>query len=134
MSGIKPQSRKQKGRALQQYVRDRLLARFPWLGEGDVESCSMGAGGVDIKMSPLARRTLPISIECKKTKKTPSRSELEQSEENAYSTTLPAVVWCPHGKGPDKSMIMFDLEDFLAWYEQIAEVRLEQIRKQAVQQ
>ena len=64
------------------------------LEEGDVESCSMGASGVDIKMSPTARRALPLSIECKKTKKTPSRAELDQATANAYGLTLPAVVWC----------------------------------------
>lgn len=128
---IKTQSAKAKGRRLQNYIRDRLLERFPWLGEGDVESCSMGSSGVDLKMSPLARKTLPISIEAKKTKKTPSRAELEQSRANAYGTTVPAVVWCPHGCGMQKSMIMFDLEEFLSWYEEVANERLERIRQAA---
>jgi hypothetical protein len=115
---IRTQSAKAKGRRLQNYVRDLITKLFD-LEEGDVESCSMGASGVDIKMSPRARRALPISIECKKTKATPSRAELEQATCNAYGTTIPAVVWCPHGKGHDKSMIMFDLNEFLAWYKEI---------------
>lgn len=127
---ITTQSAKGKGRRFQNYVRDRILATFPWLGEGDVDSCSMGSSGIDIPMSPLARKTFPVSIECKKTKKTPSRAELDQSRANAYGTTIPAVAWCPHGCGHKKAMIMFDLEDFLDWYQQIAQDKLNQIRDQ----
>jgi hypothetical protein len=121
-------SAKSKGKRLQNYIRDRILARFPWLGEGDVESCSMGSGGVDIPLSPLGRRTFPISVEAKKTKKTPSRAELDQARANAYGSTTPAVVWCPHGSGMKKSMIIFDLEDFFDMYETIAEDHLEGLR------
>lgn len=124
---IKTQSAKAKGRNLQNHVRDKILQQFPWLGEGDVASTSMGSSGVDIKLSPAARNTLPISIECKKTKKTPNRSELKQSENNAYKETLPAVVWCPHGYGLDKSMIMFDFEKFLKWYKK--HLNYEEVRK-----
>lgn len=127
---IKTQSAKSKGRKLQNFVRDLLLERFPWLGEGDVESCSMGSSGVDIQLSPLARKTFPISIECKKTKKAPARAEMEQSRANAYGTTVPAIVWCPHGSGLAKSMITFDINDFLDWYEQVAGEKLDKIREQ----
>lgn len=115
---IKTSSAKAKARKLQQHVRDLILKLFE-LEEGDVISTSMGASGVDVQMSPRARRALPISIECKKTKATPSRAELEQSIRNAYGTTIAAVVWCPHGKNHDKSMILFDLTEFLKWYKEI---------------
>jgi hypothetical protein len=117
-TGIKTASAKAKGRKFQQHVRDRILKMFPWLREGDVESRSMGAGGVDIMMSPVARRTLPLSIECKKTKATPSRAQLEQSQANVVEGTIPCVIWCPHGKGADKAMIMFDFDEFLGWYKE----------------
>lgn len=126
---IKTSSAKAKGRMFQNHVRDLIKGLFPWLGEGDVESCSMGSGGVDIPMSPLARRTFPISIEAKKTKKTPSRSELDQSRANAYEGTIPAVAWCPHGCGPNKAMIMFDLEDFIEWYWEIRREYLDNLRE-----
>jgi len=109
---------KAKGRKLQQFVCSLITKLFD-LEEGDVTSTSMGASGVDVQMSPCARRALPISIECKKTRATPSRAELDQATRNAYGTTIPAVVWCPHGKGHDKSMIMFDLTEFLLWYKEI---------------
>jgi hypothetical protein len=86
------------------------------LEEGDVESRGMGGQGVDIMLSPKARRLFPFSVEAKKTKATPSRAEIRQSKGNAYPNTVAGVVWCPHGSGHDKSMIMFDLEDFLQWW------------------
>jgi hypothetical protein len=127
---IKTQSAKGKGRRLQNFVRDLIIEKFPWLGEGDVDSCSMGSSGVDIPLSPLGRRTLPMSIECKKTKKTPSRGELDQSRANAYGMTIPAVVWCPHGCGHKKSMIMFDLDEFLEWFKEVSHDNLEKIREE----
>jgi len=122
---IKTSSAKSKGRELQKYIRDRILEEFPHLGEGDVESCSMGSSGVDIKMSPLARRTLPVSIESKKTKKTPTLSEMQQSRANKYENTIPGVVWSPHGSGPQKSLIMFDFNEFLAWYKEVTSLEWE---------
>jgi hypothetical protein len=74
-----------------------------------------------------------VSIECKKTKKTPSIAELNQSRANAYGTTLPVVIWCPHGVGHKKSMLMCDFDDFLAWYENIAGERLANLREQEAQ-
>lgn len=62
---IKPSSAKSKGRTLQQHVRDALYERFPTLQEGDVRSTSMGAGGVDVQLSPAARAFFPYRIETK---------------------------------------------------------------------
>jgi len=121
---IKTSSAKDKGREHQKAVRDILFKHFPWLEEGDLESCSMGAGGVDIKMSPLARKTLPLSIEAKKTKKTPTLAEIKQARANAYRGSTAAVVWSPHGSGPDKALIMMDFQDFLDFYAKIADEAL----------
>ena len=128
--GIKTASAKAKGRNFQKYVVSLILKHFPWLGEGDVESRSMGSSGVDIMLSPLGRRTFPLSIECKRTKKTPSRQELEQARYNAYSLTAPCVVWCAHGSGPQKAVIMFDLEDFINWYKDVSKRELQITREQ----
>jgi hypothetical protein len=62
---IKPSSCKQKGRKLQQLVRDLILLSFPNLEEDDVRSTAMGQGGEDIQLSPKARRVIPYTIECK---------------------------------------------------------------------
>ena len=62
---MKPSSAKAKGRVLQQWVRDLILASYPQLEPDDVKSTSMGASGEDVQLSPAARKLLPIQIECK---------------------------------------------------------------------
>lgn len=89
----------------------------------------MGSSGVDIQLSPLGRKTFPVSIEAKKTRKHPARAEMEQSRANAYGMTVPAIVWCPHGSGLPKSMITFDFEDFLDWYELIMGDKLDKLKE-----
>lgn len=114
---IKISSAKAKGRNHQKFIRDRIIAVFQ-LEEGDAESRGMGGQGVDIMLSPKARRAFPVSVEAKKTKAVPSRAELKQSQDNAYPNTIGAVVWAPHGSGSDKSVIMFDFEEFLHWWKE----------------
>ena len=62
---ISTASAKAKGRALQQKVRDAILAEFPALTEDDVRSCPMGSNGEDIQLSSAAKAAFPYSIECK---------------------------------------------------------------------
>jgi hypothetical protein len=61
-------SAKAKGRKLQQLVRDKVLELLARQGvvADDVKSTGMGQGGEDVQLSPLARKYLPVSIECKK--------------------------------------------------------------------
>jgi hypothetical protein len=61
---MKTASAKQKGRKLQQWVRDVIKDIFD-LGSDDVRSTSMGAGGEDILLSKAARSLFPFTIECK---------------------------------------------------------------------
>lgn len=62
---MKPHSCKQKGRKLQQLVRDLILSVFPELDCDDVRSTAMGQGGEDVQLSPRARELMPYAIECK---------------------------------------------------------------------
>lgn len=62
---IKTASCKNKGRRLQQWVRDRILEQYPTLSPDDVRSTSMGSSGEDVLLSPAARNLMPFSIECK---------------------------------------------------------------------
>ena len=62
---MKTASAKNKGRLLQQWVRDQILSRFPSLTIDDVRSTSMGAGGEDIQLSKAARDLFPYTVECK---------------------------------------------------------------------
>ena len=62
---IKTSSAKQKGRKLQQWVRDEILKLHPTFRAEDAKSTSMGAGGADVTLSPFVTDVLPIQIECK---------------------------------------------------------------------
>lgn len=62
---MKPQSAKNKGRILQQWIRDKILATFPSLQPDDVRSTSMGAGGVDVQLSPAAQAKFSYAVESK---------------------------------------------------------------------
>jgi len=86
---MKTQSAKAKGRKLQQWVRDKLLYEFD-LDEGEVISTSMGAGGMDIQLSPKARTLIPLAIECKAHHKFAVYSMYEQAISN--SKNLEPVV------------------------------------------
>jgi len=75
----------------------------------------MGASGVDVMLSPLARKSCPLAVECKNTKGTPSMAEIKQSRSNAREGELPVVAWKPHGKQYMDTLVMVSLEDLLRW-------------------
>ena len=63
---MKPNSRKAKGRYLQNIVRDRIIKLYPVLGKDDIRTSLMSESGADIKLtSHTARKLFPYSIECK---------------------------------------------------------------------
>jgi hypothetical protein len=113
---MKTSSAKAKGRELQKHVAKEIREKFD-LPDTDVVSRPMGSSGVDIMMSEKALAMLPVSIECKNTKKFPSLSALEQSENNCYDATVPAASWKPPGKGYDDTIIYMKLSDFLDLWE-----------------
>lgn len=90
---MKPQSCKSKGRKLQQRVAASILEAFPHLQEGDVCSTPMGAPGEDVRLSPLARTALPLSIECKCVERLNVWSSLEQACANAPSGAEACLVF-----------------------------------------
>lgn len=110
---IKTSSCKNKARILQKKVASIITEAFE-LPEGDCISRPMGSPGVDILMSDLARKTFCLSIECKKTKKHPSMSELRQAQANTIKGTYPAICWSPHGTS--EILITLKLKDLVkAW-------------------
>ena len=62
---IKPSSAKAKGRRLQQWVRDHIIAAFPKLTASDAWSTSMVANSEDVRLSTAARKLFGYSVECK---------------------------------------------------------------------
>ncbi len=99
---IKIQSRKAKARNHQKTVAKKITTNFKELEEDDVKSCSMGAGGEDLVMSPAARRVFPVSIECKATVGMPGPAAFKQAKANAPEGMIPIVSWKAKGVGLDK--------------------------------
>lgn len=110
---MKTQSCKAKGRKLQQWICKFIVDNFYELEEDDVVSCSMGAGGVDVKLSPLAQKILKLSIESKNWKAKPGPAALKQARENMYNYTSPIVVWKPPGKNELESVAMIKFTDLI---------------------
>ena len=79
---MKTRSAKNKGKRLQNKVRDLLLETFSDLEPDDIRSAIMGETGEDIKLSPAARRLIPYSFECKNQEKLNIWDSLQQAEEN----------------------------------------------------
>ena len=80
---MKPRSAKNKGKRLQNKIRDLILEKFDTLEKDDVRSITMGDSGEDILLSPAARRLFPFSVECKNQEKLNIWSALVQAEENS---------------------------------------------------
>ena len=79
---MKTRRAKNKGKRLQNKVRDLLLETFSDLEPDDIRSAIMGETGEDIKLSPAARRLIPYSFECKNQEKINIWDSLQQAEEN----------------------------------------------------
>jgi len=81
--GISTASRKSKGRALQQLVRDAVLETYDSLEPDDCKSTAMGQGGEDVQLSPAARKLFPYSVECKRHRAFAVYGPYEQAKANA---------------------------------------------------
>ena len=89
---MKPRSAKNKGKRLQNKIRDLILEKFDILEPDDVRSITMGDSGEDILLSPAARKVFPFSVECKNQEKLNIWGALEQAEENSGNHT-PLVIF-----------------------------------------
>ena len=89
---MKPRSAKNKGKRLQNKVRDVILEKFDKLEPDDVRSITMGDSGEDILLSPAARRLFPFSVECKNQEKINIWESLNQAEGNSGKHT-PLVIF-----------------------------------------
>ena len=78
---MKTQSRKAKGRRLQQKFMELLIEKLD-IDPEDIESRSMGAGGEDLIMSKAARHKFPFSVECKNQERMNIWSAWEQANNN----------------------------------------------------
>ena len=105
---MKTQSRKAKGRRLQQQFMQLLIEKLD-IDPEDIESRSMGAGGEDLIMSKAARNKFPYSIECKNQERMNIWSAWDQANNNK-GIYEPLVVIKKNGVRP---LVVLDAESFL---------------------
>tara|TARA_Y100000004_G_C8956028_1_gene430870 strand:- start:720 stop:1058 length:339 start_codon:yes stop_codon:yes gene_type:complete len=107
---MKARSVKAKGRRLQNMVRDLLRKTFPDLDQDDIKSQTMGMTGEDIVLSPLARKSIPYSIECKNQEKLQVWKFLKQAEDNVHEDCDMALVIKRNGTKP---YVVLDLDHWI---------------------
>jgi hypothetical protein len=103
-------SRKNKGKRLQNKVRDLLLETFQnVLEQDDIKSTTMGESGEDIQLSPAARKLIPYAIECKNQEALSIWKSLEQAENNS-SGYEPLLIF---KRNRSKTYVTMDIKEFL---------------------
>jgi hypothetical protein len=112
----KAKTSKAKGRTGQQEIRDKILENFQGLQDGDVLSTTMGESGADIKLSPAARRLLPISVEVKR-RKNGMKTQYQWIEQARNHTLDPPVVFFRADRKPWLVIVELDhyMELLKAW-------------------
>ena len=111
---MKPRSAKNKGKRLQNKVRDLILEKFNQLEPDDVRSVTMGESGEDILLSPAARKLFPFSTECKNQEKLNIWSSLEQAETNS-GKHIPIVIF---KRNRSKTYVALEFEKLLELLEE----------------
>ena len=106
---MKTRSAKNKGKRLQNDVRDLILETFKELEPDDVRSTTMGDSGEDVLLSPAARKLFPFSVECKNQEKLNIWSSLQQAEDNA-GEHIPSVVF---KRNRSKTYVAFELDKLM---------------------
>lgn len=103
-------SRKNKGKRLQNKIRDLLLETFQnELEPDDIKSTTMGESGEDIQLSPAARKFIPYAIECKNQEALSIWKALEQAENNSNGYE-PLLIF---KRNRSKTYVTIELEEFI---------------------
>ena len=105
---MKTQSKKSKGRRLQNWVREQLIEKLN-IHKEDIESRSMGAGGEDLIMARAARKKFPYSVECKNQEKVNLWEAYNQACDNSGNYE-PIVVLKRNNQKP---LVLIDAEYFM---------------------
>jgi len=110
---MKPQSRKSKGRRLQNLVRDKIRQLLsPWgIEDEDVKGTAMGQAGVDVQLSPAALKLLPIAVECKNTQASATIYKYWNQAEANKNGCEPVLIVKANRKTP---LAVVDLEYYLS--------------------
>jgi hypothetical protein len=111
---MKTSSAKQKGRKLQQWMRDLLIEKLGVHPE-DIESRSMGSQGEDLIMARAAREKFPLSIECKNQEAVNVWKSYEQASENSGEYEPVLVI----KRNKSKPLIVIDAEYFVSMFKEV---------------
>lgn len=107
---MKARSAKNKGRKLQNLVRDRLRSVYTEILEtNDIESQVMGMSGEDIVLSPAAKKVIPYSFECKNQERLNLWKSLEQAESNCEDRN-PVLIF---KKNRSKVYVALEFDHFI---------------------
>lgn len=103
---------KAKGREFQKSVRDLLREYYKdELDADDINCTLMSENGVDIKLTPSAKKLIPFDIECKNQKAFDLTSAIKQAESNnTDSNRIPLVVF---KKNYTKTYCVIEFETFI---------------------
>ena len=111
---MKTSSAKQKGRKLQQWMRDLLIEKLGVHPE-DIESRSMGSQGEDLIMARAAREKFPLSIECKNQESVNVWKSYEQAAENSGEYEPIVVI----KRNKSKPLVLIDAEYFVSMFKKV---------------
>ena len=106
---MKSRSAKNKGKRLQNKVRDLILEKFDTLEDDDVRSTTMGDSGEDVLLSPAARKLFPFSVECKNQEKLNIWESYKQASDNAGKYEPIVVI----KRNNQKPLVLIDAEYFV---------------------
>lgn len=84
---MKPRSAKNKGKKLQNWLRDILL-KDTEIPKDDIRSTTMGNPGEDILLSSSAREKYPFQFECKSKRRYSVYSDYEQAASHGVHTPV----------------------------------------------
>lgn len=108
---MRTSSLKAKGRRLQNDIVIKLRAMFqPYLQDDDIKPAIMGQSGIDVLLSPRARKLIPWSIECKYQERWSVADYWKQTTENTLKDTKPLLLM---RKNRHETLAVLRLEDFL---------------------
>jgi hypothetical protein len=94
---MKTRSAKNKGRRLQVFVQNTLREIYcnetTELIEEDIASNIMSENGVDVKLTPAAKKYIPMDIECKNVENLNIFTAMEQATANCKNNRIPVVIF-----------------------------------------
>lgn len=120
---ITPQAAKAKGRRLQNEVVALVMENFSdVLEDGDIRGAIMGESGTDVKLSPIARRKFPFSMECKNQERGSIWAWWKQTLDNLREDTYPLLIFRKNRRKHLCCILRNDLNELLDEYSEFDSV------------